>query len=265
MAGQSPLRTPMRQETGGCFAANGLFNPGILRQTLASQTARATGETMNAQAAARHSTAPQTPPLPQTKPESLGLSSVRLQRMLDAFKRDIDKGTTPGVTMMVARRGQIGWFDALGKQNPAASAPMAHNSIFRIFSMTKPIVSVGIMMLLEEGHFLLNDPIAKYLPEFADQKVGVENNGQLDLVPLARPITIQDLLRHTSGITYDHTGNGLVQQLYQQSRLRSRKITNAEHATLVASMPLMCQPGSEWNYSRSTDILGRLIEVVSGN
>jgi CubicO group peptidase (beta-lactamase class C family) len=184
--------------------------------------------------------------------------------MSDAFKRDIDKGTIPGVTMMVARRGQIGWFDALGKQNPAGSTPMAQHSIFRIFSMTKPIVSVGIMMLLEEGHFLLNDPIAKYIPEFADQKVGVENNGKLDLVPLTRPITIQDLLRHTSGITYDHTGNGLVQQLYQQSRLRSRKISNAEHAATVASLPLMCQPGTEWNYSRSTDILGRIIEVVSG-
>src|SRR6202790_4308488 len=100
--------------------------------------------------------------------------------------------------------------------------------------MTKAIVSVAIMMLLEEGHFVLGDPVAKFIPEFAGQKVGVENNGKLDLVPLARPITIQDLLRHTSGITYDHTGNGLVQQLYQQSRLRSRKITNAEHATLVA-------------------------------
>src|ERR1700726_1334801 len=222
------------------------------------------GETMNAQTAARPTTAPQTPPLPQAKPESLGLSSVRLQRMSDAFKRDIDKGTIPGVTVMVARRGQIGWFEALGKQNPAASAPMAQNSIFRIFSMTKPMVSVGIMMLLEEGHFLLNDAISKFIPEFADQKVGVENNGKLDLVPLARPITIQDLLRHTSGITYDHTGNSLVQQLYQQSRLRSRKISNAEHATLVASLPLMCQPGAEWNYSRSTDILGRLIEIVSG-
>src|SRR6266446_1473752 len=219
---------------------------------------------LNAQTAARHAAAPQTPPLPQAKPESLGLSSVRLQRMSDAFKRDIDKGTIPGVTVMVARRGQIGWFDALGSQNPAASQPMAHESIFRIFSMTKPIVSVGIMMLLEEGHFLLNDPIAKYIPEFANQKVGIENNGKLDLVALSRPITIQDLLRHTSGITYDHTGNGLVQQLYQQSRLRSRKISNAEHAALVASMPLMCQPGTEWNYSRSTDILGRLIEVVSG-
>ena len=219
---------------------------------------------MTAQTAAKHPAAPQTPPLPQARPESLGLSPVRLQRMSDAFKREIDKGTTPGVTMMVGRRGQIGWFDALGRQNPASPAPMAHNTLFRIFSMTKPIVSVGIMMLLEEGHFLLNDPIAKYIPEFSDQKVGVENNGRLELVPLKRPITIQDLLRHTSGIAYEHTGNGLVQRLYQQSRLRSRKISNAEHAALVASLPLMCQPGAEWNYSRSTDILGRLIEVVSG-
>jgi CubicO group peptidase (beta-lactamase class C family) len=219
---------------------------------------------MTAQTAAKHAPAPQTPPLPHAKPESLGLSSVRLQRMSDAFKRDIDKGTTPGVTMMVARRGQIGWFEALGRQNPAASTPMARDSIFRIFSMTKPIVSIGIMMLLEDGYFLLNDPVAKYIPEFANQKVGVENNGKLDLVPPRRPITIQDLLRHTSGITYDHTGNSLVQQMYQQSRLRSRKISNAEHATLVASLPLMCHPGAEWNYSRSTDILGRIIEVVSG-
>jgi CubicO group peptidase (beta-lactamase class C family) len=219
---------------------------------------------MTAQTAARHPAAPQTPPLPQAKPESLGLSPVRLQRMSDAFKRDIDKGTTPGVTMMVGRRGQIGWFEALGRQNPAGPAPMAHNTLFRIFSMTKPIVSIGIMMLLEDGYFLLNDPIAKYIPEFSEQKVGVESNGRLELVPLKRPITIQDLLRHTSGIAYEHTGNGLVQQLYQQSRVRSRKISNAEHAALVAGMPLICQPGTEWNYSRSTDVLGRLIEVVSG-
>ena len=141
---------------------------------------------------------------------------------------------------------------------------MALNSIFRIFSMTKPIVSIGIMMLLEDGHLLLSDPVSKFIPEFAQQRVGVENNGKLELVPLARPITLQDLLRHTSGITYDHTGNSLVQQLYQQSRLRSRKISNAEHAALIASLPLQSQPGAEWNYSRSTDILGRVIEVVSG-
>ena len=119
---------------------------------------------MNAQTAAQHSPAPQTPPLPQAKPESIGLSPVRLQRMSDAFKREIDKGTLPGATVMVARRGQIGWFEALGKQSPASSTPMAHNSIFRIFSMTKPIVSIGIMMLIEDGHFLLGDPVAKFIP-----------------------------------------------------------------------------------------------------
>ena len=219
---------------------------------------------MNAQAAAKPTTSPQTPPLPQVRPDQIGLSPARLQRMSDAFKREIDKGTVPGVTVMVARRGQIGWFEAIGRQNPATSQPMSHNTIFRIFSMTKPIVSLGIMMLLEDGHFLLNEPVAKFIPEFAKQKVGIEHNGRLELVALQRPMTIQDLLRHTSGITYDHTGNSLVQQLYQQSRLRSRKITNAEHAAMVAELPLICQPGAEWNYSRSTDILGRIIEIVSG-
>jgi len=219
---------------------------------------------MNAQTAPKHAASPQTPSLPHAKPEQIGLSTNRLQRMSDAFKREVDKGTLPGATVLVARRGQIGWFDAIGRQAPILSAPMAQDSIFRIFSMTKPIVSVGIMMLIEDGHFLLSDPVAKFIPEFAGQKVGVENNGRLELVPVKRQMTVQDLLRHTSGITYDHTGNGLVQQLYQQSRLRSRKITNAEHAAMVASMPLICQPGAEWNYSRSTDILGRIIEVISG-
>ena len=219
---------------------------------------------MNAQPAAKPVHTPQTPPLPQAKPETLALSAPRLQKMSDAFKREVDKGTLPGATIMVARRGQIGWFEAIGRQSPAASQPMAHNTIFRIFSMTKPIVSVGIMMLVEEGHLLISDPVAKFIPEFSRQKVGVENHGKLELVDVQRPMTVQDLLRHTSGITYDHTGNGLVQKLYQQSRLRSRKITNAEHAAMVAELPLICQPGAEWNYSRSTDILGRIIEVVSG-
>src|ERR1700745_2025607 len=219
---------------------------------------------MTAQTATRAATALRTPPLPRAKPGSLGLSASRLQILSDAFKREIDKGTLPGATVMVAGRGQIGWFEALGKQNPAASAPMAQNSIFRIFSMTKPIVSVCIMMLIEDGHFLLSDPVAKFISEVAGQKVGVDNNGKLDLVPLKRAMTVQDLLRHTSGITYDHTGNSLVQQMYRESRLRSRKITNAEHAALVAELPLICQPGAEWNYSRSPDILGRIIEVVSG-
>jgi CubicO group peptidase (beta-lactamase class C family) len=212
---------------------------------------------MNAQVAARPTAAPQTPPLPEGKPQALGLSPSRLQRMSDALSREIDKGTIPGATIMVARHGQIGWFEALGRQSPG-SAPMTRDSIFRIFSMTKPIVSIGVMQLVEDGLLLLGDPVAKYIPEFADTRVGVER------VALARPITVQDLLRHTSGLTNDTAGTGPIQEMYKQSRVRDRSISNAEHAAIVAAMPLLCQPGSEWNYSRSTDILGRIIEVVSG-
>lgn len=219
---------------------------------------------MTTAAAARPLTAPKTPPLPEAKPETLGLSRPRLQAMSDAFKREIDKRTVPGVTVLVARRGQVGWFEALGKQSPAGSTAMALDSIFRIFSMTKPIVSVGIMALVEDGHLLLGDPVAKFIPEFADQKVGVVSGGRLELVPPKRPMTVQDLLRHTSGLTYEHQGDGPVHKLYQESRVRSRKISNAEHAALVASFPLVCHPGDEFNYSRSTDILGRIIEIVSG-
>jgi CubicO group peptidase (beta-lactamase class C family) len=219
---------------------------------------------MNAQVAAKHAASPQTPPLPQAKPESIGLSPSRLQKLSDAFKREVDKGTLAGATVMVARKGQVGWFDAIGRQSPAEARPMAHDTIFRIFSMTKPIVSVGVMMLVEEGHLLLADPVAKFIPEFARQKVGVENSGRLELVDPVRPITVQDLLRHTSGITTDNTGNRLVQQLYKAAPLRNRKMTNAELAVKVAELPLICQPGAEWNYSRSTDILGRIIEIVSG-
>ncbi len=112
--------------------------------------------------------------------------------MRDAFQREIDKGTTPGVVSMVARAAKSAGSRRQGKQNPADSAPMAVNSIFRVFSMTKPLVSLGIMMLVEDGYILLNDPLAKYIPEFASQKVGIERNGQLELALPVRPITIQD-------------------------------------------------------------------------
>ncbi|RTE92053.1 serine hydrolase domain-containing protein [Bradyrhizobium sp. LVM 105] len=220
--------------------------------------------TATAPAASQAAIAPLTPPLPEARPETLGLSRPRLQAMSDAFKREIDKGTVPGVTVLVARGGQVGWFEALGKQSPVAAAPMARDSIFRIFSMTKPIVSVAVMALVEDGRLLLSDSIAKFIPEFASQQVGIVKDGKLELVPPTRPMTVQDLLRHTSGLTYEHQGDGPVHKLYQESRVRSRKISNAEHAALVASFPLVCQPGAEFNYSRSTDILGRIIEVVSG-
>ena len=218
----------------------------------------------SATATSQATTPSQTPALPEARPETLGLSRPRLQAMSDAFKREIDKGTVPGLTLLVARRGQVGWFEALGRQSPAAATPMSRDSIFRIFSMTKPIVSVGIMALVEDGDLLLGDPVAKFIPEFADQKVGLVGNGKLELVPAKRQMTVQDLLRHTSGLTYEHQGDGPVHKLYQDSRVRSRKISNAEHAALVAGFPLVCHPGEEFNYSRSTDILGRIIEVASG-
>jgi CubicO group peptidase (beta-lactamase class C family) len=213
---------------------------------------------------ARLAAAPQTPDLPQARPQTLGLSPSRLETMSDAFRREIDKGTVPGVTMLVARRGQVGYFETFGHQGPASAVPMGRDSIFRIFSMTKPIVSLAIMALVEDGQLLLNDPLAKYITEFAETRVGVERNGALELALPLRPITIQDLLRHTSGIAYEITGNGMVQRAYQKANVRDRDISNAVHAAIVAGLPLICQPGTEWNYSRSTDILGRVIEVISG-
>ncbi|MEH2513112.1 CubicO group peptidase (beta-lactamase class C family) [Nitrobacteraceae bacterium AZCC 1564] len=205
-----------------------------------------------------------TPALPSASPESIGLSLPRLKKMSEAFQREIDKGTIPGVVTLVARRGQIGWFEAQGMQGPEGSAPMSRDSIFRIYSMTKPLVSIGIMMLVEDGHLLLNDPLSKFIPDFANVRVGIERNGTLEYALPVRPITIQDLLRHTSGLSYEITGQGMVQRMYAKSDLRKRDITNEEHARLVARMPLMAQPGTEWNYSRSTDILGRVIEVIAG-
>ena len=173
---------------------------------------------MTPQSASKPATGLQTPPLPFADPGTLGLSQGRLAGMRAALQREIDKGTTPGVVTMIARHGKIGWFEAQGKQSPTAATPMARDSLFRIYSMTKPLVSLGIAMLLEEGHLLLNDPLQKFIPEFASQKVGVENNGKLDLVAPLRPITIHDLLRHTSGIAYEITGNGMVQTMYREAK-----------------------------------------------
>lgn len=219
---------------------------------------------MSSQPAAAGPSRPRTPALPFVRPQTLGLSQVRLQRMHTALQREIDKGTSPGVVTLIARRGQIGWFEAQGRQTPAGDTPMATDSLFRIFSMTKPLVSVAIAQLLEDGHLLLTDPLEKFIPEFAEQKVGVVANGKLELVPRARSIMIHDLLRHTSGIAYEFTAEGPVQLMYREAKVYRRDITNAEHARLIAGIPLLCQPGAEWNYSRSTDILGRVVEVVSG-
>jgi CubicO group peptidase (beta-lactamase class C family) len=141
---------------------------------------------------------------------------------------------------------------------------MQIDSIFRIYSMTKPIVSAAIMMLVEEGRVFLADPLAKYVPAFAEPKVAVERDGRIDLVPAERPITIQDLLRHTSGLTYEFVGAAAVQRMYLENKLASTDQTNAEQVEKLARLPLLSQPGRQWDYSRSTDVLGRIVEIISG-
>jgi CubicO group peptidase (beta-lactamase class C family) len=130
--------------------------------------------------------------------------------------------------------------------------------------MTKPIVTVAAMMLFEEGRFLLSDPVAKYLPELGNLQVAVARGDQIDLVPPMRPVTIQDLLRHTSGLTYEFRGNGPVHKMYTAAKVASLAMTAAEHVALLGRLPLLHQPGTRWEYSRSTDVVGRLIEVLTG-
>ena len=205
-----------------------------------------------------------TPLLPFAAPEEVGLSTGRLQRLSDVLRGEIDRGLVPGTVALVARRGRIAHFEALGARDPAGGAPMHRDSLFRIYSMTKPIVSVAAMMLWEEGRFLLGDPLAKYLPEFAHPEVAVERNGTIERVPAERESTMQDLLRHTAGLTYEFRGNAPVQKLYMDAKIFRRNQTNAEQAATLARLPLMYQPGTRWEYSRATDVLGRVIEVLTG-
>jgi CubicO group peptidase (beta-lactamase class C family) len=208
--------------------------------------------------------------LSQGAPEELGFSAERLGRLTQTLRQDVDEGGLPGAVVLIAREGKIAHFESLGAVNPQTKVPMSKDAIFRIYSMTKPVTSVAVMMLVEEGRIWLGDPIAKYLPEFKDVKVGVEKPGAygkptLDLVAVRRPITVQDLMRHTSGLTYGIFGDNLVKRAYRENGVRGDfDIDNEEFAKRISALPLMAQPGTLWEYSHSTDVLGRLIEVVSG-
>jgi CubicO group peptidase (beta-lactamase class C family) len=204
------------------------------------------------------------PPLPTAAPEDVGLSAAAFERLGAALEQRIANGHIPGAVGLVARHGKIAWCKAFGRRDPASDAPMAEDAIFRIYSMTKPIVSAAAMMLWEEGRILLTDPVSKYIPAFAETKVAREPGAGLDLIPAARPITIQDLLRHTSGLTYEFRGATEVHKAYGLARISRLKQTNEEQAALLATLPLLHQPGSRWEYSRSTDVLGRVVEVASG-
>ncbi len=203
-------------------------------------------------------------PLPRATPEDIGLSTSGLARLGAVMQGEVQRGRVPGAVALIARRGQLAYYESFGQRDPPSGAPMATDSIFRIYSMTKPIVSVAAMMLWEEGRFLLSDPIAKFLPELGPVKVAVEQGSGLGHVDADRPITIQDLLRHTSGLTYEFRGNGPVHKLYTAARIYSRDQSNADQVASLSKLPLLHQPGTKWEYSRSTDVVGRLVEVLSG-
>ncbi|HEX7436074.1 MAG TPA: serine hydrolase domain-containing protein [Caldimonas sp.] len=209
--------------------------------------------------------------LPRAEPESVGMSSERLARITATLRADVEAHKIPGAVLLVARQGKVVQYEAIGRIDPAAGdTPMTKDAIFRIYSMSKPITSVTAMMLVEEGKLKLDDPLSKYIPAFAKVQVGVEKPGPagekptLEPVPARRQITIQDLMRHTSGLTYGFFGNSLVKTAYNEAKIFAGDPTNEVVAERLAALPLAYQPGSTWDYSHSTDVLGRVIEVVTG-
>ncbi len=202
-----------------------------------------------------------------TAPEAVGLSAQQLGRVRDWGQRLVDSGKLAGVTTMVARRGRVAQLHCCGMADQAAGLPMAPDTIVRIYSMTKPLTSVAVMMLYEEGRFQLDDPVSHYLPCFTTMRVATGGQrGKLDTVPAARPITIRDLLTHTSGLTYGFMQSTLVDALYRDEGIdfQTAECTLGELVERAAALPLLAQPGAEWNYSIATDVLGHLVATVSG-
>ena len=198
-----------------------------------------------------------------------GATSKRLGRTDALFQADVAKGAIPGAVALIARRGKLAYLESFGFRDREKQLPMATDSIFRIASMTKPMVTLAVMMLAEEGKLRLINPVSTYLPELKELQVGVEVAGaggkpELRLEPARREMTVQDLLRHTSGLTYGQFGDSLVKQAYRAANLFDPGQTNAEFVSKLAKLPLQNQPGEVWDYSMSTDVLGRLVEVISG-
>ena len=197
------------------------------------------------------------------------LHPERAARIASAFQADIDKGALPGAVVLIARHGELAYLDAFGFRDRETNLPMTTDTIFRIASMTKPMVSCAVMMLVEEGRIRLVNPVSTYLPEMKNVQVGVETadaGGKpvLKLEAPRREISVQDLLRHTSGVAYGQFGDSLVKQAYRAADMMSPKQTTAEFITKLSKLPLQNQPGEVFEYSMSTDVLGRLVEVVSG-
>lgn len=208
-------------------------------------------------------------PAARPLPEIAGLSKERLGKLAAVFRADVAEGRIPGVVVLVARNGEIALHEAIGFRDRATNAPMQKDAIFRLYSMTKPIVSVAAMMLVEEGRILLSDPVSKHMPELKGLEVGVEKPGPegkpvLERVPATREMTVQDLLRHTSGITYGIFGRSLVKSAYNELNPLDGNQTSGEFVAKLAKLPLQFPPGTTWDYGQSTDLLGVLVERISG-
>src|SRR6059036_2613767 len=209
--------------------------------------------------------------LPSAKPEQVGLSSERLARVTQVLKAEIAKGQYPGAVVLVARKGRIAYFEGLGERDPAAGASMPTDAIFRLYSMTKPFTSVAAMMLVEEGRLRLPDPIGMYLPQLGKLEVltpSTDASGKTTYTTVAaqRPVTVYDLLRHTSGMVYGgFTPNAELKELYAKANVTWSGVTPAEQLESLAKVPLAHQPGTMWEYGLSTDVVGRVIEAVTGS
>ena len=202
-------------------------------------------------------------------PESVGMSSDRLARLTASFRKEVDDKKLPGAVMMVTRKGKLAYATAVGVRDPKSADPMQTDTIFRIYSMTKPMVSVAAMVLVEDGALQLMDPVSKWLPPFKDVKV-LTTAGE---VAPERPMTVQDLLRHTAGLPYGElTQNGAVKDALAKAGLFKpgvidfdvREMTGAEQVERLARIPLLYQPGTTWEYSLASDVLGRVVEAASG-
>ena len=204
------------------------------------------------------------------RPAEIGFDIDRLQRLTTVFQGYVDSGRLPGAVVLISRNGKLAYLQAVGYQDREKQIAMAPDSIFRIASMTKPIVTVAAMMLAEEGKLDIAAPVAQYLPEFKDVQVGVEkrdaSTGKIELVlePQKRPMTVQDLMRHTAGLVYGQFGDGLIHKTYRAANVADRNQSLEEMVTKLSKLPLGNQPGEVWEYSMATDVLGRIVEVLSG-
>jgi CubicO group peptidase (beta-lactamase class C family) len=204
-------------------------------------------------------------------PPGAHFNAAKLAKIGEFFKNEVATGKIPGALLLIQQHGKPVYHEAFGVQDVVSKAPITDRTIFRLFSMTKPITSVVAMQLIDAKKLKIDDPVAIYIPEFATTKVGVEkkaDNGEkvLELVPLKpkRRLTILDLMTQTSGITYGFYGDSMVRKAYANAKIYDGDFTNAQFAERIAQLPLQEQPGTLWDYGHSTDILGRVIEVASG-